>query len=180
MRIKQRIRIFAACEGGSERSYVRWLNAQADELGLHLHFDARVCGGGDLLALVQEAEKLLVRAIIVGGAYRSRFLLYDADRLGDDATRDRTARALALRIGLTIIHQQPNHEGLLLRHMPGCGTLYPPSQRSLVELQRQWQEYRKGMDHLALARRLTIGGLKQAAVVERDLAGLLRSLGFPI
>lgn len=180
MRIKQRTRVFAACEGESERSYIRWLSGLADDLDLHLHLDAKVCGGGDLLALVEEAEKLLARAIAAGGPYRARFLLFDADRLGDDRQRDRSARAIATRIGLALVDQRPNHEGLLLRHLPGCAALSPPSQRCLVELQRRWPEYRKGLDHLALSHRLTLDGLRQTARIERRLTAILRHLGFPI
>ena len=52
-RVEQRRRVFVACEGESERGYVRFLSRLAEEAGLPLHFDIQICGGGSPLAIVE-------------------------------------------------------------------------------------------------------------------------------
>jgi hypothetical protein len=176
--VAKRVRVFLACEGESERAYGRWLQEMGDAQGIRIHIDAHVCGGGDPLALIQQADRHLARAVRRGGPFAMRLLLYDADRIGDDRERDAEALALAGRLDMMLIEQHPDHEGLLLRHLPDCQKLRPPTGATLQALLRVWPEYSKGTDFMRLATKLDFDGLNRAADVEAKLAKALRMMGF--
>ena len=76
-----------------------------------------------------------------------------------------------------IIWQSPDHEALLLRHLPGCQQRRPPRGDSHHVLRREWPEYRKPMTAQALAQRIAIDQIRAACTVEVELDAFLRAIG---
>lgn len=179
-RTKQRLRVFAGCEGASEQSYVRWIQARADESGLLLFLDAVDLGGGDPLVLAQKAVREAGRRQRYKLPYRHKFLLLDEDRKGEVRARDQQVAPLLARHGFDIVYQRWEHEALLLRHFPRCSSLRPPKGRSLTGLRKVWQSYDKPAAFVDLNERLDAGSLRRAVAVERQLRDLLRKLGFDL
>ena len=175
-----RTRVLIACEGESERSYSRFLGLTAESIGLPLHIDAQVCGGGDPLALVVEAERIIARRERAHGPYAHKCLLHDADRWGQAPARDADATTKARMLGLTLIEQDPDHEGLLLRHLPNCSALRPPTGASRARLEHHWPAYRKPSSADELLKLLQTDGLMRVVAVEPTLAAFLREIGFPV
>lgn len=180
-RIPQRRRVFLGCEGESEQSYGKRLAQLVELHHRRIHLDTVLLqpGGGDPLALVEQAVKLMHRRISQRGSYSAQALLLDGDKCGQSPDRDQHALSLAERHGLRLIWQQPCHEALLLRHLDGCSSLRPATtDLSLVELKRYWPEYRKGMSTSRLAVRIDEKGVHRAAAVERALLAFLTEIEF--
>ena len=76
-----------------------------------------------------------------------------------------------------LIWQAPDHEAVLLRHLPGCETMRPPAGASLAALRRQWPEYEKGLSAQQLAERIDLPQVQQASAVEADLRRFLLAIG---
>ena len=77
------------------------------------------------------------------------------------------------------IWQEPNHEAMLLRHLPGCEALRPMTAAAVdAHLRRHWPAYAKPMSANDLAARLDANSLRRALRVEAELAVFLRDLGF--
>jgi hypothetical protein len=77
-----------------------------------------------------------------------------------------------------LIWQSPDHEALLLRHLPGCQRRRrPPRGASLAALRDEWADYEKGMSAQQLAARITLEGIRQACAVEAELRGFLAAIG---
>lgn len=178
LRIQLRARIYLGCEGQSEQSYGARLGQIADGVGLHLHFDNDVLGGGDPLAIVELAIRRIAQKEARRGRFVHRAVLLDRDRLGLSPERDRQIAPLAQRNDLLLIWQSPCHEGFLLRHFDGHETTNPTANElALQALRRVWPEYRKGMPALELAMRIDLSAIKRAASVEADFRSFLRRIG---
>lgn len=175
--MKVRKRIFIGCEGASERSYVRWLQGRADELGKSLHFDAHIVGGGDPLGIVEESASRLAGQTRKFGKYAAAAVLLDSDRLGQAPQRDAKIASIA-RGKLALLFQEADHEAFLLRHFPKCKNLRPPPGKSIVRLRREWPTYKKPADALELARVLGLDDLRQVCTVEREFDRFLSALIF--
>ena len=178
--IQPRARIFVGCEGESERSYVAWLREAIDADGLNLHLDAVLLkpGAGDPLRLVELAVRRMREQEDKRGVYRSRAILLDADRREEvRGGREEVAR-LADEAHIQLIWQEPNHEALLLRHLPGCETLRPSAARAEATLRQKWPDYTKGVSARRLAAQLRPEDLRRALRVEAELAAFLAALGF--
>lgn len=175
-----RARIFIGCEGESERSYVAWLRTAIDADGLNLHLDAVLLkpGAGDPLRMVELARARVRENERKRGAYRWRAVLLDADRRDEVPGRRTEIERLARELDFQLIWQEPNHEALLLRHLPDCETLRPPSARVAEALRREWPDYAKGMSAARLAARLGAEDLRRALRVEAELRAFLAVLGF--
>lgn len=177
----QRFRIFVGSEGESEQGYVALLQRLADAAGLALHFDTVVLqpGGGDPLAIVELAVRRMTRRERQSGApYAHRAILLDADKRGQQPQRDDRAGTLAAIEAITLIWQEPCHEALLLRHLPGCAQLRPPqTPLACQQLVQRWPDYRKPMPAARLAQRIDAASLAQIRTVERALAGFLMAIG---
>ena len=177
--IPQRRRVFLGCEGESEQSYAALLGRLVH--ARHVHIDSRLLrpGGGDPLALVERAIMELDQGVARRSVYVAKAVLLDADRRGQSPARDAQATTLAGQHGLSLIWQQPCHEAFLLRHLPGCDSLRPPtSDRAAQELQRRWPDYRKGLPAIGLARRIDAAGVWRAAAGETALLELLVAIRF--
>jgi len=175
--IPQRRRIFLGCEGQSELGYGTLLARIARELpDVHIHIDARVLqpGAGDPFALVTRAAQVIANDEERREPYAIRAVLLDMGAVQINAT----AATAATRHGIQhIIWQSPDHEALLLRHLPGCQQRRPPRGASLAALRREWADYEKGRSAQQLATRITLDGIRQACAVEADLRVFLTAIG---
>jgi hypothetical protein len=118
--IPQRRRIFLGCEGKSEVGYGVLIARIARELeSVHVHIDVKVLqpGAGDPRALVDRAGQIIANEEQRREPYAVKAVLLDV------GTQQIMAAATA-RAGVHGIHfviwQSPNHEAVLLRHLPGC------------------------------------------------------------
>jgi hypothetical protein len=178
--IPQRKRIFLGCEGESEQSYGALLTRIVGTQRQDFFLDTVLLrpGGGDPFALVE----LAVRKKKQGekkGPYATAFILMDSDKNGLAPVRDQQAVALAQAEGLILVWQEPCHEALLLRHLPGAQNLRPQSTALAINaLRARWAGYSKGMPAIKLSSEIDVPNLRQARAVEPMLATLLGALGF--
>jgi len=181
--IPQRRRIFVACEGESEQSYVALLARLIESHHRRVHLDIVLVqpGGGDPLAIVERAVRLLQDRVRRLGRYHAHAVLLDCDKLGLVPERDRQIAPLAARHRLHLIWQEPCHEAVLLRHIKGCERLRPAdTQRAGEELRRRCPDYRKGMPALRLMAFIGADGVRRAARGEPALAAFLSLVEFPV
>lgn len=76
-------------------------------------------GGGGFKSMLEKAVKQHARGCKISGAYKDRFLIVDADRAQQVDWSIEKLKAEAAKHKFTVCIQNPNHEGLLLRMMPG-------------------------------------------------------------
>lgn len=149
-----------------------------DEVGANISLVVEVLHGGDPLFMVRGLAKRIGRDEH-SLTYEARFLFLDLDRLDADPTVRDQVNARARRLDIKLVPQAPNHEGLLLRHLPGCQTLQPASPRLAEDrLKQEWTEYDKPMTAAELRRRLDHEALLRAAAVEPELDAFLAAIGF--
>jgi len=174
--IPQRRRIFLGCEGYSEHGYGTLLARIAREARIHVHIDARVLqpGAGDPRALVEKAAQIIAH----NETHRERFEIKAVllDLGSPEINAAATTRAEQHGIDF-LIWQSPDHEALLLRHLPGCQQQRPPRRHTLATLQRQWGEYEKPMSAQNLAVRISLNEIRQACAVEPNLRAFLTAIG---
>jgi hypothetical protein len=175
--VPQRARILLAGEGDSEVALGAWLNELCRAAGVHVHLDVRALGGGDPLALVEEALRQRERRAGPGLPYRASVLLLDTDRLEDGSERSSRAAVLAARSGLRLVRQRPCFEGTLLRLHPGQEGLFLTVAETRLRLARSWPGYGKPPTRYDLARRFRVGDLLRAAASDDDLGALLAVVG---
>jgi len=181
MKRPPRRRVFLGCEGESERSYGSLLRRLLEAQRQDVHLDAVLLGsgGGDPLALVERAQRLIKDARRKRETYEIHAILLDADKLGEVPNRDAPLYKIAESLNLRLIWQTPCHEALLLRHLAGCRSLQPATTKlAEMELKRHWPGYYKGMSAIRLAERIGTGEVQQARQVEEALAGFLYDIGF--
>jgi hypothetical protein len=173
--IPQRRPIFLGCEGESETGYGRLLGRLAQELGLHIHIHAEPLqpGAGDPLALVQKAIQRIGQLERQRATFAVKAVLLDIGSL----QKINAATQLATNSGIVLVWQDPDHEALLLRHLPGCAALRPPAGASLAALRQRWDGYEKPFPAQRLAQRIGLVQVKQAASVENELRNFLISIG---
>lgn len=143
--IERRTRFYLGCEGESEQAYGAFLQRLCNDAGLSVQIVARnLQPAGDPNALarraVADAQAQHAKAPIAG-----RAILIDADRLADLADRGQAAQRMLDQARFVTIWQHPDHEGFLLRHLPGHGMDDPPRGMSLEALQAVWPRYHKAM-----------------------------------
>jgi hypothetical protein len=164
--IPQRKRVFVGCEGESERGYVALLSRFLEERHRRFHLDPVILGGGDPLSIVEKAERQ-IRHRSGRGDYTTRAIFLDSDRLKNDPDRDNTAYALAGKLMVILVWQNPCHEALILRHLPACNRLYPATPTcALSDLRRRWPDYEKNMPAARLEARLDRQAVLRAGEVE--------------
>jgi hypothetical protein len=175
-RIPQRRPIYLGCEGRSEAGYGALLNRLALERQVHIHIHAESLqpGAGDPLALVEKAVQRIRHLERARAPFAVTAVLLDVGAPQKNAE----AIALAQQNGIGhMIWQAPDHEALLLRHLPGCDTLRPPAGASLGVLRQNWPNYEKGMAAQQLAQRLGFDHVRQACQVEQELRAFLTAIG---
>ncbi len=91
--------------------------------------------------------------------------------------KQQEATRLSRKCGIEhLIWQDPDHEAFLLRHLPQCRDLRPPTGDTIQALSLRWPGYHKGMTADELAARIDHVGLRQACAVEPDLREFLRAV----
>ena len=171
-----RTRIFVGCEGASERSYIRWLQALADEQNKSVHFDPHIAGGGDPLSVVEQSLTKMKAQERKTRKYKHRAILFDTDKIGQSPQRDAQIPVRLKGQNISLLSQEFDHEALLLRHFKNCHTLRPPKKRSLVELKKRWPEYDKPADSLELGKRLSLADFERMLGVEPAFNDFFRTL----
>jgi hypothetical protein len=154
----------------------------ADELGISIHLDAHTLNrtGANPEVLIKEAIRIMERQARAHEPFEFAAVFLDADVLEADANRKQRALKSAREASLHLIVQHPDHEGLLLRHLPGCDQRRPGQGQSLNSLAKEWPGYQKPMSRRELGRKLGVEDIKRACGVERELAQFLRRLGLPV
>ena len=174
--IKPRRVIFIGVEGESDRAFVRFLERCCEREGRCLHLMVEPAGGGDSVTVVEEAGRHLARHSEKRGI-RARLVLLDRDRIEQDLKAGRNAQAVASRLKLTIIFQDPNLEGLLFRLHSGHEQRRITAGDAMTELQKVWPEYRKSLTTDQLIQRFTVSDVRRAARHDEELQKLLEVLG---
>ena len=173
--VKIRTRFFVAVEGESEQSFLRWLQVLS-ETELHIHLDTIPLGGGGFKTMLQRAVREHKRRSR-RGVYRDRFLVVDADRAAQGDWSIEKLRREAARHKITVCVQNPNHEGLLLRLLPGMEREHPDAASTESKLRSHWSGYRKPMNAHALNRQFSLEDLLRVANSDADLRILLTGIG---
>ena len=174
--IKKRARFFVAVEGESEQSFVAWLQVLSQK-ELHIHLDGVLLGGGGFKSMLDKAMQQHRRRCKISGAYKDRFLIVDGDRAQQgDWSVEKLKREVA-RYKFTVCVQCPNHEGLLLRMMPGMEREIPDAASSETKLKKRWPNYQKPVNAHALGRQFSIDDLLRVARVDPDFETLLKQIG---
>ena len=179
--MQKRKLILLGCEGKSERAYAALLNRFVREANLPVQIrPLSLEHAGDPLSRV----RLLLRKTRTDRKQYSWIgLLLDSDQIqgGHSDSRAREARRLAKEHGINLVWQNPCHEGLLLRHMPGQDKIQPvnciDAQRKLVTI---WDKYQKPMNANQLSQRISLEDVQRAARAEPDLEKLLKATGLPL
>ena len=177
-RIQIRTRFFVAVEGESERSFVAWLQ-RLSETNLRIHLDTFPLCGGSYKTMLKAAIREHERRRGKSGAYKNCFLIVDSDRAdrGDDDWPVEQLKREAAAAKFTVCLQRPNHEGLLLRMMPGMERENTDAASAKTKLKKRWPAYEKPANANALARQFSLDHLLRAASVDADLRAFLEIIG---
>ncbi len=170
-----RTRFFVAVEGQSEQSLVTWLQRLSEE-ELHIHLDGVPLGGGGFRSMLQKAVHLHKRHCRIG-TYQDRFLIVDGDRAEQGDWSIEKLKREAAKHKFAVCVQYPNHEGLLLRMMPGMEREIPDVASVKTKLKGRWPNYEKPMNAYALGRQFSLDDLLRVARVDADLAAFLKRIG---
>jgi hypothetical protein len=177
--IELRRPVYIGCEGASEVGYVGFLQdlIRNANLPVHLHVDELGPGTGDPLSRIEMAVLRLKQLERKRSAPRERFALLDSDQAERDPQRAERASRLAADHDISIVWQRPCFEAVLLRHLEGRAGHRPPDTPGAIRaLEREWAGYTKGTKRADLAQRIDHAAVMRAAVVEPDLAVLLRCI----
>ncbi|VVM06174.1 RloB domain-containing protein [Methylacidimicrobium tartarophylax] len=170
--------IYVGCEGKSEEAYVALLNEfiKEQKLDLWLEADRLNPGAGDPLELVRKASKHVRKE--GRNAFAYKVILLDQDRCSQNPQKAKEARELAEKEGILLLWQDPNHEGFLLRHLPGCQDQNPTTaEEAERRLRQKWPEYEKPMARKDLEKRIDWDGVRRAAGKLPCLQSLLEKIG---
>ena len=177
---KPRKGIFVACEGESERSYVSFLHqiAKAQSM-LHIHFDIQLCRGGDHLAVLEQAEKIVVkREQQHSRKFWKKAVFLDADLRAKDSLRTQKADKIIEQSEFIPVWSKPCLEALLLNHFPECENLRPPtSDLAERELKRRWRSYNKPVTASEYLSKFDLTHVERAARINSDFFKFLKEIG---
>ena len=104
----------------------------------------------------------------------------DADRAQQGDWSIEKLKREAEKHKFTVCVQSPNHEGLLLRMMPGMEREIPDAASSETKLKTRWPNYQKPVNAHALGRQFSIDDLLRVARVDPDLGNFLKKIGLII
>ncbi len=174
--------IYVGCEGDSEQGYAALLQDLIEQRGLAvtLRPDVLNPGAGDPEALVRKAiQRIHARDYPKG---RIAEILLDRDDRRQDPQKAESIRQLAQKLAdkeeIFLLWQIPNHEGFLLRHLPGCENENPSTAADAKHrLRQKWPEYKKPMDRKSLAKRIGWDEVRRAADRLPCLRWLLAKIG---
>ncbi len=173
--IKIRARFFVAVEGESEQSFVAWLQMLSQK-ELSIHLDSILLGGGGFKSMLQKGVRFHKRRCRTG-VYQDRFLIVDRDRAEQGDWSIEKLRDEASKRHIIVCVQTPNHEGLLLRMLPGMEHEIPDAGTVAAKLKRRWPNYQKPMNARELGRQFSIEDLLRAAKLDAGLGTFLKKIG---
>jgi hypothetical protein len=171
-----RTRFFVAVEGQSEQSFVAWLQ-RLSELDLHIHLDTFLLSGGGYKTMLENAVREHKRRSKKSGSYERCFLIVDGDRANQGDWPIAELRRRANKAKFIVCIQRPNHEGLLLRMMPGMERETSDAASARIKLKNKWESYQKPANAYALARQFSMNDLLRASKLDPDLQNLLEKIG---
>jgi len=174
--IQKRARFFVAVEGESEQSFLAWLGVLAQK-ELYIHLEGALLGGGGFKSMLAKAVQQHARRCKIAGAYKARFLIVDADRAQQGDWSIEKLKREAEKHKFAVCVQSPNHEGLLLRMMPGMEREIPEAALSETKLKMRWPNYQKPMNAHALGRQFSLDDLLRVARMDTDLGHFLKTIG---
>ncbi len=174
--IQPRRSFFIAGEGRSERAFVGFLQRLCNEAGLHVHLHIKPQDGGGSVAVIEQAGRWLKRNRS-RREYQARLVLLDRDRIEAEPQEGIQAQAAATRYKLTIVFQDPNLEGLLVRLHAGQEQRKIRASNSESELRKMWPEYQKPPTAEQLRQRFTLDDVRRAATYDQHLRKLLEVIG---
>jgi|SRR5581483_475827 len=174
--VRVRTRFFVAVEGESEQSFVKWLQLLSEE-SCHIHLDCVVLAGGGFKSMLTKAVRFHHRHCLSRGTYADRFLIVDADRSEQDDCSIAELTKAATEKKFHVFAQKPNHEGFLLRLLPGMAQKTVHAKSAIAELQAAWPTYHKPVNALALQRRFTLADLHRLARHDSGLHDFLTRIG---
>ncbi len=176
--IEARARIFVGCEGESEDGYATFLATLARDLGLPVAVDPHILKNGDPLSRLQWAVACVDREQKKRGAYVARFAFLDTDQRDLVPGRSVEIATLARQHDITLIWQEPDHEGLLLQHFDHKERKRPATKaESMKAVLRVWNGYEKNSTARQYARALSREHLTRAADRHEALRCLLAEIG---
>lgn len=178
--VRARRSVFLGCEGESEQAYCQVLSDVLRPLIPRVHLAPELIGegAGDPLAKIRKAIKKIEAHESKRPGFMRKAVLIDAD-LAESADAKFPAEQLAGQHGIRIIWQAPCHEAFLLRHLPGCETLRPPSSAlAKAALMAKWPAYDKPMSRMKLALQIDLDCFSRAMRVEADLQDFLIDIGY--
>ncbi len=179
--MRKRKLILLGCEGKSERAYAALLNRFVHEADLSVQIrPLNLESAGDPLSRVQ---LLLNKTRTDRKQYPWMGILLDSDQIQDGHSESRTRKAyrLAKEHGIHLVWQNPCHEGLLLKHMPGQDKTQPAHcSDAHKKLAAIWDKYEKPMSADQLSQRIRLEDIQRAAQAEPDLKQLLKATGLPL
>jgi hypothetical protein len=174
--IKKRARFFVAVEGESEQSFIAWLQVLSQK-HLYIHLDAVLLDGGGFNKMLDKAVQQHRRRCELSGAYKDRFLIVDGDRAQQGDWSIEKLKHEAARCKFTVCVQNPNHEGLLFRMLPGMEREIPNAASTGTKLKNRWPNYQKPVNARSLGRQFSLDDLLRVASVDSDLEALLKTIG---
>lgn len=179
--IPSRRPVFIGCEGESEQAYCIVLGDIIKQTVNNVHLEATLLGegAGSPFAKIKKAIKKIEQYEKTRSKFWKKAVLIDSDIIDHNAEHKTQTENLASSHGIRIIWQEPCHEALLLRHLPNCSQLRPPTTvLSGRELVLKWQNYQKPMSSIQIAKCINRVGLAQAISVETELRDFLNEIGW--
>lgn len=181
-KIARRKRYFIGCEGESEQGYIALLQRFSNDAGLAVHLDAKVItSAGDPLAIVERAVAIMkMQERGPKPDFVERFVILDADLLGQNPVRDKKVPHEARQAGLKLVWQDTCFESFILRHFDGHENDRPAtSALAMQKLVAVWPEYSKGMPAQKLAKKVSLENARNAAKnpLNSDFGRLFSALG---
>jgi hypothetical protein len=179
--ISSRRPVFLGCEGESEQAYCIVLGDIIKQTVNNVHLEATLLGegAGSPLAKIKKAIKKIEQYERTRSKFWKKAVLIDSDLIDENVEQKTQTENLASSHGIRIIWQQPCHEAFLLRHLPNCSQLRPPTTvLANRELVTKWQNYQKPMSRIEIAKSINRVGLTQAISVEAEFKEFLDELGW--
>ncbi|MDC7693860.1 hypothetical protein PQU94_06140 [Asticcacaulis sp. DXS10W] len=177
----ERARVFIGCEGESESGYVACLTSLTRDRDLPVTLDPHIMDKGDPLSRIRWAEARIKDQVRKRGPYAHQFAFLDTDQRDLDPARGRQAEDLAARLGIRLVWQEPDHEGLLLLHFNHEEKRHPRNKaESMRAIRKVWPNYEKGSTGKQYGRKLFEDHLKRASERHDGLKDFLITLGLPL
>lgn len=173
--------VFLGCEGESEQAYCIVLADIINQSVKDIHLETTLLGegAGSPLTKIKKAIKKIEHYERTRSKFWKKAVLIDSDLVDQNAGHKVQTENFAGVHGIRVIWQQPCHEAFLLRHLPNCAQLRPPTSvlanRELID---KWPGYQKPMSRIQIAKNIGLNGLTQASAVEHEFRSFLNELGW--